>query len=52
MFYLRSRGIDQDSARTLLTRAFAREVIDRVHLPPLQEKLDALLQEKLKGLPC
>ena len=52
VFYLRSRGIDQDSARTLLTRAFAREVIDRVHLPSLQEKLDALLQEKLKGLPC
>lgn len=52
VFYLRSRGIDQDSARTLLTRAFAREVIDRVHLPSLQEKLDALLQEKLKELPC
>lgn len=52
VFYLRSRGINQDSARTLLTRAFAREVIDRVHLPSLQEKLDALLQEKLKELPC
>lgn len=47
VFYLRTRGMAQGAARALLTRAFAREVVDRVRLPALQEKLDAALQEKL-----
>ena len=52
VFYLCSRGIDRAAARTLLTRAFAREMIDRVHILSLQEKLDALLQAKLEAWPC
>lgn len=52
VFYLRSRAMDEDEARRLLTHAFAREVIDRIRLPSLQDKLDVLLQEKLKELPC
>ena len=47
VFYLCSRGIGQVSARALLTRAFAMEVIDRVHILSLQERLDELLQDKL-----
>ncbi len=47
VFYLRSRGIDPASARALLTRAFAREMIDRVRFLSLQDRLDRLLQEKL-----
>ncbi|MDP3636772.1 MAG: SufD family Fe-S cluster assembly protein, partial [Azonexus sp.] len=47
VFYLCSRGIGQISARALLTRAFAMEVIDRVHILSLQERLDELLQDKL-----
>ncbi|MFZ2266783.1 MAG: Fe-S cluster assembly protein SufD [Azonexus sp.] len=52
LFYLRSRGIGLASARSLLSRAFAREMIDRVRLPVLQERLDALLQEKLGAMAC
>lgn len=47
VFYLRARGIGEAAARTLLTRAFAKEVIDRVSTMSLQDRLDALLQDKL-----
>lgn len=47
IFYLRSRGIDEGTAKSLLTLAFAREVVDRVKLLPLQECLDRLLHERL-----
>jgi Fe-S cluster assembly protein SufD len=39
LFYLRSRGIDEGAARGLLTHAFAREVIERIPLAPLRERL-------------
>src|SRR5262249_29764511 len=29
LFYLKSRGLDEPAARSMLTRAFAREVLDR-----------------------
>ena len=52
VFYLRSRGIAEADARILLTRAFAREVIDRARLLPLQDRLDILLHEKLGSKVC
>lgn len=47
VFYLCSRGIGQPAARAMLTRAFAMEIVNRVSLLSLQDKLDALLQAKL-----
>lgn len=47
VFYLRSRGIAEASARSMLTRAFAMEIIDRVHVHALQGRLDEVLQAKL-----
>jgi len=47
IFYLRSRGMDDTAARALLTYAFAAEMVDRVSLPALRERLDALLRERL-----
>jgi len=47
LFYLRSRGIDEASARALLTWAFASEVVSRIRLAPLREGLQALVQERL-----
>lgn len=46
-FYLRSRGIDKDQARHLLIFAFASDVIDRVNIESLRNKLAGLLAEKL-----
>ena len=48
VFYLRARGIDEIAARDMLTFAFAADVIDRVHVEPLREQLDALLHTRLR----
>jgi Fe-S cluster assembly protein SufD len=47
VFYLRSRGIAETEARAMLTRAFSMEIIERLRLSSLQERLDRLLQDKL-----
>lgn len=47
LFYLRSRGIDEASARALLTQAFAREVIERIRIPALRSRLEELLAARL-----
>jgi len=47
VFYLRSRGLDDASARALLTYAFAAEMVQRVEVPALRERLDSLLRERL-----
>jgi Fe-S cluster assembly protein SufD len=48
IFYLRSRGIDNDAARAMMVFAFASQSLDRMKLAPLRE---ALTQELLKQLP-
>ena len=39
LFYLRARGLQEATARALLRRAFASEVIDKVAIGPLREYL-------------
>lgn len=41
--YLRSRGIPRDTARALLLRAFATEILDRIEWPALREYIEAAL---------
>jgi Fe-S cluster assembly protein SufD len=48
VFYLRARGIDLQTARDILTFAFAGDVIDRVHVPALRATLDSLLHARLQ----
>jgi Fe-S cluster assembly protein SufD len=51
IFYLRSRGIGRDEARSLLTYAFANEIIDRVKHAPLRDRLrEALFVRMGRGL--
>jgi Fe-S cluster assembly protein SufD len=40
VFYLRSRGIDGDAARGLLTYAFANDILRRIKVEPLKENLE------------
>ena len=40
VFYLTSRGLSRQSARNLLTYAFAAELIDRIPVPSLVEQLE------------
>jgi Fe-S cluster assembly protein SufD len=43
LFYLRSRGIDREAARGLLTYGFAQDVINRIDLEPLRAHLEGIL---------
>ena len=43
LFYLRSRGIGAEAARSLLIFAFASEMVDRVAIGPLREALSSAL---------
>lgn len=49
MYYIRSRGICERNARMLLMYAFAAEVIQKVSIGILRERLDAMVQRRLKG---
>ncbi len=43
MFYLNSRGIGKEAARTLLTYAFAADVLEMIELEPLKHALEAMV---------
>jgi len=43
LFYLRTRGLDEEDARSLLTYAFASELVNRIALEPLRTKLNDLV---------
>jgi Fe-S cluster assembly protein SufD len=43
IFYLRSRGIGQEDARSLLTFAFANDIIGRIKVEPIRAQLEEVL---------
>ena len=47
LFYLRSRGIEEATARSLLIYAFAREVIERIRVDSLRAALEQTLLARL-----
>jgi Fe-S cluster assembly protein SufD len=47
VFYLRSRGIGEEAAKSLLTYAFARDVIERIKAPAVRHDLEELLLARL-----
>jgi Fe-S cluster assembly protein SufD len=49
MFYLNSRGIGPDSARTLLTYAFAADVLETIELEPLRKALEEMVLVRFAG---
>jgi Fe-S cluster assembly protein SufD len=46
LFYLQSRGIGKSQARSLLTYAFAQDVVDRIKVQSLRDSLERILFEK------
>ncbi len=50
LFYLRSRGIDEASARNTLLYAFAAECLDRMQEPAAREFAEGLIRERLTEL--
>ncbi len=47
VFYLRSRGIDEEAARNILTYAFVADVVNQVRVAPIRIKLDQLILSRL-----
>ena len=51
IFYLRSRGMSQDTARQMLIHAFAGEIIERIKCAPAREVIDKLVWDRLEANP-
>jgi Fe-S cluster assembly protein SufD len=51
LFYLRSRGVPEQTARAILTYAFAREMVDLIELEPLRARVEKLVAARLAMSP-
>lgn len=49
LFYLRTRGIEEREARLMLMFAFAHEIISRLEVEPLRNRIDHLVDKRLRG---
>jgi Fe-S cluster assembly protein SufD len=49
MFYLNSRGIGRETARMLLTYAFAADVLETIELEPLKTELEKMVLARFSG---
>lgn len=52
IYYLRSRGIDHEAARGLLTYGFAQDVVERMPLAAVRGMLESLLISRLPNADC
>jgi Fe-S cluster assembly protein SufD len=49
IFYMRSRGVDEKTARALFVHGFASEIVDAIELPSLRGHLDRMLSGGFTG---
>jgi Fe-S cluster assembly protein SufD len=47
LFYLRARGIPEDQARRLVVRGFFNEIIAKIAVPEVRERLTAAIEKEL-----
>ncbi|MFI8565872.1 Fe-S cluster assembly protein SufD [Rhodococcus sp. NPDC078407] len=47
LFYLRARGISEEVARRLVVRGFFHEIIDKIPVSAVRERLDAAIETEL-----
>ena len=50
LFYLQSRGIEEEEARRLVVHGFFNDIIRRIGVPELQERLVTAIELELAGL--
>jgi len=48
LFYLRSRGIPEEDARRLVVRGFFAELVHRIGVPQVEERLIAAIEGELE----
>jgi len=49
LFYMQQRGISRNEAKVLLQNAFINEVIDKMQLAPLRDRLHYLVEKRFRG---
>ncbi|MEI7726561.1 MAG: SufD family Fe-S cluster assembly protein, partial [Bacteroidota bacterium] len=49
MFYLRQRGIGEETARMLLMFAFAEEIVAKIAIPQLRQRIEDMVKKRLQG---
>ena len=49
LFYMQQRGISLSEARLLLQTAFITEVVDKIPLEPLRNRLHYLIEKRFRG---
>lgn len=49
LFFLRARGIGEKDARMMLMNAFAHEVVQKITIETLRERIDELIEKRLNG---
>jgi len=49
LFYMRQRGISLSEAKLLLQNAFINEVVDKMELAPLRDRLHHLVEKRFRG---
>lgn len=47
LFYLQARGIPEEQARRLVVRGFFGEILQKVTVPEVRERLEAAIEEEL-----
>lgn len=50
LFYLQSRGIPEDVARRLVVRGFFGEILAKIRVPALRERLEAAIETELEAV--
>jgi Fe-S cluster assembly protein SufD len=50
LFYLMSRGIDEATARRLVVRGFFADIVERIGLPDIEQRLMAAVDEELANV--
>jgi Fe-S cluster assembly protein SufD len=48
LFYLRSRGIQEETATSMLLHGFAIDVLEKIKLDPIRAYVDRLIDERLE----
>ncbi|MGN0186859.1 MAG: Fe-S cluster assembly protein SufD [Paludibacteraceae bacterium] len=49
LFYMRTRGIGEDEARMLLLLAFAADVLDKITVEAVRDRLRLMVEQRLRG---
>jgi len=49
LFYLRTRGIEENQARLMLMNAFSYEVVRQITVEPLRDRISELVDKRLRG---